>query len=56
MGKNDFYESEYMPKMHRIGKVTGFLGVVCSFLPAVMLAVVYGLLPDPAALLDFCGS
>ena len=51
MGKNDFYESEYMPKMHRIGKVTGFLGVVCSFLPAVMLAVVYGLLPDPAALL-----
>lgn len=51
MEKNDFYESEYMPKMHRIGKVTGFLGVVCSFLPAVMLAVVYGLLPDPAALL-----
>lgn len=51
MEKNDFYESEYMPKMHRIGKVTGFLGVVCSFLQAVMLAVVYGLLPDPAALL-----
>ena len=46
----DFYDSEYMPKMHRIGKITGFLGVVCSFLPALMLVVVYGLLPDPAAL------
>lgn len=51
MNEKDFFEKEYMPKMHRIGKLTGFLGVVLSFLPALMLAVVYGLLPDPAALL-----
>ncbi len=51
MENKDFFENEYMPKMHRIGKITGFLGVVLSFLPALMLAVVYGLLPDPAALL-----
>ncbi len=51
MNEKDFFEKEYMPKMHRIGKLTGFLGVALSFLPALMLAVVYGLLPDPAALL-----
>lgn len=48
---NNFFENEYMPKMHRLGKITGFLGVVFSFAPAVVLAVIYGLLPDPAALL-----
>ncbi len=51
MNEKEFFEKEYMPKMHRIGKLTGFLGVALSFLPALMLAVVYGLLPDPAALL-----
>ncbi len=51
MRDKNFFEKEYMPKMHRIGKLTGFLGVALSFLPALMLAVVYGLLPDPAALL-----
>ena len=50
-GKKDFFEKEYMPKMHRIGKLTGFLGVLLSFAPAAILAVVYKLLPDPAALL-----
>ncbi len=47
----DYFENEYMPQMHRIGKLTGFLGVVLSFAPAAVLAVVYGLLPNPAALL-----
>ncbi|MCC8126090.1 MAG: hypothetical protein LIO92_01665 [Clostridiales bacterium] len=47
----DFYEGEYMPQMNRVGKVTGFLGVAASFCPAIALAVVYGLLPQPAALL-----
>ena len=48
---NQYFDHEYMPKMHRIGKLTGFLGVVLSFAPAAVLAVVYGLLPQPAALL-----
>ena len=43
-------EGEYMPQMHKIGKLTGLLGAVLSFLPALVLAVVYGLLPKPAAL------
>lgn len=48
---NNYFNDEYLPKMHKIGKITGFLGVLLSFGPAVVLAVVYGLLPEPAALL-----
>ena len=47
---NDFYNKEYMPKMNRIGKITGYLGVVAAFLPAVVLAIVYGLTPNLGAL------
>ncbi len=47
----EYFENEYMPQMHRIGKLTGFLGVALSFAPAAVLAVIYGLLPNPAALL-----
>ena len=50
MENKGFYEGEYMPKMHKIGKLTGFLGAILSFLPALVLAVVYGLLPKPAGL------
>ena len=48
--KQKFFNEEYMPRMNRIGKITGFLGVVASFAPALVLAVVYGILPRPAAL------
>lgn len=48
---DSYYETEYMPKANRIGKITGFLGVVLSFCPTIVLAVVYGILPRPAALL-----
>ncbi len=47
----EYFENEYMPQMHWIGKLTGFLGVALSFAPAAVLAVIYGLLPNPAALL-----
>ena len=33
----EYFENEYMPQMHRIGKLTGFLGVVLSFAPAAVL-------------------
>ncbi|MCD7905000.1 MAG: hypothetical protein LUG24_05375 [Clostridiales bacterium] len=51
-GNSDFFENEYMPKMNLIGKITGALGVILAFLPALTLAVVYGILPKPAALLS----
>lgn len=50
MNQNDYFEKDYMPRMNKIGKITGFLGAGLCFLPAIALAVVYGLLPEPAAL------
>ena len=51
MENKNFFEEEYMPKMNRIGKITGAIGVLIAFAPALVLAVVYGILPKPAALL-----
>ncbi|MGF7019148.1 hypothetical protein M2145_002934 [Lachnospiraceae bacterium PF1-21] len=47
----NFYKDKYMPGVNKIGKITGYLGVVLAFTPAIMLAIVYGLVPKPAALL-----
>lgn len=49
--KEQYFEKEYMPRMNRIGKITGYLGVLLSFGPALALALIYGILPRPAALL-----
>lgn len=49
--KEEYFEKEYMTKMNRVGKITGYLGVFVSFAPAVVLAIVYGITPQPAALL-----
>lgn len=48
--KEKFYEEEYMPKMNKVGKRTGYLGVLLCFAPAVVLAIIYGITPPPAAL------
>lgn len=40
---SDFYKDEYTPKINRIGKLTGYLGVLVAFTPALVLAVVYGI-------------
>lgn len=50
MDKKEFFEKEYMPKMHKLGQITGYLGVFMSFAPAVCLMIVYRLFPDPGAL------
>ncbi len=47
----DFYKDEYTPQINKIGKITGYLGVIVAFTPAVVLAIVYGIVPKPAALL-----
>ena len=46
----NYYNNEYMPKMHKIGKVTGLLAVCASFLPALVLGFGYGLWPELPAL------
>lgn len=48
---DNFYKDEYTPQIHKIGKITGYLGVLVAFTPALMLAIVYGIIPKPAALL-----
>lgn len=50
MDNKNFYNEKYMPRVNRIGKITGYLGVLLAFAPALMLAVVYGILPKGAAL------
>ena len=50
MDNKKFYNENYMPKVNRIGKITGYLGVVLAFAHAIMLAIVYGILPKGAAL------
>lgn len=51
MNNSDFYKDEYTPQVHKIGKLTGYIGVVLAFIPVIVLAVVYGIVPKPAALL-----
>lgn len=46
----NYYNLQYLPKVHKIGKVIGMLAVLASFLPALALGLVYGLWPDWAAL------
>lgn len=48
---DNYYKDEYLPKVNRVGKITGYVGVLLAFTPAVLLAIVYGILPKPAALL-----
>ncbi len=48
---DNYYKDEYLPKVNKVGKLTGYLGVLLAFTPAVVLAIVYGILPKPAALL-----
>lgn len=50
MENNNYFNDEFMPKMNKIGKITGALGVIIAFLPAIVLGIVYGILPKPAAL------
>lgn len=48
--KRGVYEGEYLPFIVRFGKVTGWLAVLLSFGPAIVLAAVYGLIPPASAI------
>lgn len=50
MSKN-FYEDKYVPQTNKIGKFTGYLGVILSFCPAIVLGLFYGSWPTGTALL-----
>lgn len=50
-GESEYYEKQYLPRVNRVGKITGAVGVLISFAPALVLLVVYGIVPPAAALL-----
>lgn len=33
MNNQDYYNKEYVPQINKIGKITGYLGVLLSFTP-----------------------
>ena len=35
MNNQDYYNKEYVPQVNKIGKITGYLGVLLSFTPAI---------------------
>lgn len=45
-----YYENSYLPKVNRVGKITGFAGVLLSFAPAIVLLML-GIYPSGGALL-----
>lgn len=49
-GKESF-DKEYLPYITRWGKITGLIGVLLSFGPALVLAVVYGIVPPVSAMI-----
>ena len=50
MSNHNYFEGDYLPKMHKIGKTIGIIAVLISFAPALVLGLVYGLWPNWAAL------
>ena len=51
MDKNNVYDGIYLPDIIKWGKLTSWLGVLVSFGPALVLAVIYGLIPPASAIL-----
>lgn len=51
MDKNNVYDGVYLPDIIKWGKFTSWLGVLVSFGPALVLAVIYGIMPPASAIL-----
>lgn len=49
--KTGIYHSEYLPYINRYGKLTNWLGVLFSFGPALVLAIGFGIMPPPSAII-----
>ncbi len=50
MDKEQYFEQEYTSQVNKVGKFTGYVGALLSFCPCIALALVFGLLPNWAAL------
>ena len=49
--KKEIFEGEYLPFIVRYGKATGWLAVLLSFGPALVLAAIYGIVPPTTAII-----
>lgn len=47
----DTFEGDYLPYITKWGKITGWLGVLLAFGPALVLAIVYKILPPTSAII-----
>lgn len=47
----DYFQSEYLPEIIKWGKITSWLGILLSFGPALVLLVVFGIVPPAGAVL-----
>lgn len=49
--KTGIYHEEYLPYINKYGKLTNWIGVLLSFGPALVLALAFGIMPPPSAIL-----
>ena len=48
---NNIYRSEYLPYINKWGKITNWIGVLFAFAPAIVLAIVFKVVPPVNAIL-----
>jgi hypothetical protein len=51
MNNKDTFNGEYLPYIIKWGKLTGFLAILLSFGPALVLAVLHGIVPPVSAMI-----
>ena len=51
MEKNNVFDGIYLPDIIKWGKLTSWIGVLLAFGPALVLAVIYGIMPPASAIL-----
>ncbi|MDR1730636.1 MAG: hypothetical protein LBR61_00940 [Synergistaceae bacterium] len=52
MNADNIYEKEFLPEIIKWGRITNWLGVLLAFGPALVLAVVFDIIPPVSAILN----
>ena len=50
MTKEEIYSKDYIPYSIKYGRMTSLIGVVASFVPLIVLALVFGVMPTAKAI------
>ena len=51
MEKSNDFEKNYLGYINKWGKITGYLGILVAFGPALVLAVIFNIVPPAGAIL-----